>query len=192
MSELLETRLLTTARADDAVAALRSATAGPTIVGPVLPGAINGGDVLVHARSHALPEASAADEWVRYRPGTAGLRRTPRPGNVYRTLLLGVRDDADDAAIARFERDTLTMPEHLPSILWWRLSRVESAHGPTPFTHVWEQVFSDPEGLRGQYMRHPVHWGLVDRWFDPEVPEHITLERLCHVACLLTDDRLDV
>ena len=22
-------------------------------------------------------------------------------------------------------------------------------------------------------MNHPVHWGLVDRWYDPECPERI-------------------
>ncbi|EGD53423.1 Dabb family protein [Gordonia neofelifaecis] len=201
MSELLTTSLLTVVPGADPAAvgaAVRStgsapAVSAPVVVGTTLPGAINGGDVLVHGpASHIDSSLADADvssaEVVSYRPGRSGRRGAPAAGNVYRTLLLGVRPDADADLIRRFEQDLLTMPGHLTSMLWWRLSRVESVSGPTAFTHVWEQVFTGPEGLSGQYMLHPVHWGLVDRWFDPEVPEHITLDRLCHVACVLGHD----
>lgn len=34
---------------------------------------------------------------------------------------------------------------------------------------------------------HPVHWGSVDRWFDPECPEVIVRERVCHSFCACAD-----
>lgn len=191
MSELLSTSLLTVAPGVDpaaVVAELGSADNAPTILGETLPGAINGGDLVVHGSANeslVSDERFSSVESVHYLPGESGRRGDPQPGNVYRTLLLGVRPDVDEDLIRRFERDLLTMPGHLTSMVWWRLSRVASATGPTAFTHVWEQVFTSPEGLSGQYMMHPVHWGLVDRWFDPEVPEHIVVERLCHASCMV-------
>jgi hypothetical protein len=31
-------------------------------------------------------------------------------------------------------------------------------------------------------MMHPVHWGLVDGWFDPECPQRIVDPFLIHAA----------
>lgn len=30
---------------------------------------------------------------------------------------------------------------------------------------------------------HPIHYGLVDRWFDAQHPEHILDSRLLRVVC---------
>jgi hypothetical protein len=30
---------------------------------------------------------------------------------------------------------------------------------------------------------HPIHWAVVDRWFDPECPDVIVRDRVCHSFC---------
>ncbi|NLG48007.1 Dabb family protein [Gordonia sp. (in: high G+C Gram-positive bacteria)] len=198
MSDLLSTHLLTAGRHRDPAALAESlrVAVGPAggVIGRTLPGAINGGDVLLHGPSTTVDAAMSRErfasvESVRYRPGATGHRGDPTEALVYRALLLGIGDDASDQARCRFERDLLLMPRHITSMVWWRLSHVESSHGPTRFTHVWEQLFRTREALSGQYMNHPVHWGLVDRWFDPEMPENLGIARLCHVACDFSPDQ---
>ena len=65
------------------------------------------------------------------------------------------------------------------------VSRVAEPAGATGWTHVFEQEFSDLHGLMGPYLMHPIHWAVVDRWFDPECPEYIVRERVCHSFCAL-------
>jgi hypothetical protein len=36
-------------------------------------------------------------------------------------------------------------------------------------------------------LMHPIHWAVVDRWFDPECPEVIVRDRVCHSFCALPD-----
>lgn len=170
-----------------------------SLVAPTLPGARNGGDILAHF--HFESEA----EWTRQRGpidaatggpairradcaeyvggSRAGRRDTPNTPAVYRTLLLRVDDSAPRHELRRFEHAVLQMPEHLPGMRAWQLSPVLHAAGATTWTHVWEQEFTDLDALLGQYMNHPVHWALVDRWFDPECPENIVKDRVCHSFC---------
>jgi hypothetical protein len=54
------------------------------------------------------------------------------------------------------------------------------------WTHVFEQEFTDVEGLMGPYLMHPIHWAVVDRWFDPECPEVIIRNPVCHSFCTIT------
>ncbi|MEE2061984.1 MULTISPECIES: Dabb family protein [Rhodococcus] len=175
------------------------------VAAPTLAGTINGGDILVHARctdedagmlrvsvddvlAQAPVDSVDSVEYGATPPvGAAhlsGTRQTPPP-TIYRALLLRVDDRATPEQIARFERDLLLMPVHVTSIATWQLSHVTDAGGPTEWTHVWEQTFTDLDGLRGQYMAHPIHWGVVDRWFDPEWPENIVVDRVAHSFCAL-------
>jgi hypothetical protein len=48
---------------------------------------------------------------------------------------------------------------------------------------VFEQLFTDADGLMGPYLMHPIHWAVVDRWFDPECPDVIVRDRVCHSFC---------
>ena len=32
-------------------------------------------------------------------------------------------------------------------------------------------------------MMHPYHWGFVDGWFNPEMPQQIVDRPLAHVYC---------
>ncbi|MFC4376439.1 Dabb family protein [Nocardia halotolerans] len=168
------------------------------LVQPTLPGVRNGGDILVRLR---FDDAAAwrASRWswaavtgradighvdgVEYRDGVGGTAE-PATGSVYRVLLLRVAPGTPTATIERFEADLLRMPHYISTIRSWRLSRVAGAVGSSPWTHVWEQEFSDLDGLNGPYLMHPVHWALVDRWFDPEHPDVIVRDRICHSFCV--------
>lgn len=101
-------------------------------------------------------------------------------GEIKRTLLLRVESDAPTDAVAAFERDLMAMPDHIPAIVNWTLSRVV---GPmeTRWTHCWEQEYHTLNGLKMDYMMSPHHWGLIDGWFDPEMPQKIVDLELAHV-----------
>lgn len=182
------------------LAAVRSAAeathAQHRLVEPTLPGSRNGGDVLVHLRFDSRSQwLSAADEFaaVLQDPGITGVNGVTYPGvparsdggagTVYRTLLLRVLPDTDAITRGRFEDELSSMPHYIPAITAWQLSRVDDAIGTSPWTHVFEQEFSDLDGLMGPYLMHPIHWAVVDRWFDPECPEVIVRDRVCHSFC---------
>lgn len=185
---------------DRLLSELRDASAASgaahTLVQPTLPGVRNGGDILVHLRF------ADADEWSSVAPSfdalldrsevarVNGATYTGDPSvardisaGVYRTLLLRVQPDTDEATVARFEDDLRLLPRYVTSIGTWQLSRVDSAVGASPWTHVFEQEFRDIDGLTGPYLMHPIHWAYVDRWFDPECPDVIVRDRVCHSFC---------
>jgi Stress responsive A/B Barrel Domain len=187
-------RVLTAARA---IAA--STGAQRQLVEPTLPGARNGGDVLVHLRF------GAESQWHSAEPHFAALLNDPAitaingacysgtasctraTGTVYRALLLCVLPGTDCETVARFEDQLRLMPRYIKTITAWQLSRVEQAVGAQEWTHVFEQEFTDAEGLMGAYLMHPIHWAVVDRWFDPECPEVIIRNPVCHSFCAIAD-----
>ena len=167
------------------------------LVEPTLPGSRNGGDVLVHLRFDSKDQwLSAADDFaaVLQDPAITRVNGAAYPGN----------PDAPAAAarapctapccceccpirtpdtVARFEDELSSMPRYVPAIRAWQLSRVDDAIGTSPWTHVFEQEFGDVDGLMGPYLMHPIHWAVVDRWFDPECPDVIIRDRVCHSFC---------
>ncbi len=199
------TRLIEVVEPDRAriLSELRAAAAAAAplrrVVQPTLPGSRNGGDILMHLRFagehqwHCIAEGFAtilSDPSVT-RVNGAGYPGTPvrgadDAGTVYRTLLLRVHADTPGSTITRFEQELSTMPRYLPSIRAWQLSRVSAAVGAAEWTHVFEQEFADADALRGSYLMHPIHWAVVDRWFDPECPDVIVRDRVCHSFCAST------
>jgi stress responsive alpha/beta barrel protein len=193
------TRLIHTSDPDRLLPELRAlaAAADRAVVQPTLPGVRNGGDILMHLRFAVDAQwASVADEFAALLSGPAvshvdgaQYRGMPdvsdqlAPDAVYRTLLLRVGPGSDAAAVKRFEDDLRLLPRYVPSITSWQLSRVESAVGTSSWTHVFEQEFRDLEALTGPYLMHPIHWAYVDRWFDPECPDVIVRDRVCHSFC---------
>ena len=194
------TALIHTDARETVLAAVRDAVRDvpDALVEPTLPGVRNGGDVLVHLRvldeegwpslqERLTPVLSAPAvthvDSARYR-GRPNRTGTPG-GSVYRALFLRVAPDTSDHVVARFEADLAAMPRYVSTITAWQLSRVEAATGTTAWTHVFSQRFTDLEGLTGPYLMHPIHWAHVDRWFDPECPEYIVRERVCHSFCAL-------
>jgi hypothetical protein len=180
-------RVLNTLR----VAAQRSGALG-VLVEPTLPGSRNGGDIVVHLRftNRDAWEASGFDDalsdpailhinGVIYQ-GSPMVRES---GTIYRTLLLRVPPEVDAATVATFEHELAMMPRYVPTITAWQLSRVDDAVGASGWTHVFEQEFTDVDGLMGPYLMHPVHWAVVDRWFDPETTDMIVKDRVCHSFC---------
>jgi hypothetical protein len=166
------------------------------LVEPTLPGVRNGGDILVHLRfdtegqwrsvetdfesiltEHAITCVNGACySGVPFRESSA-------TGTVYRTLLLRVLPGTDVETVARFEEELRRMPQYVNTITAWQLSRVDEPVGTSRWTHVFEQEFTDVDALMGPYLMHPIHWAVVDRWFDPECPEVIIRDRVCHSFC---------
>lgn len=166
------------------------------LVEPTLPGVRNGGDILVHLRFDSPSQwLTAAEDFTAILGDPAithvngvGYRGTPtpnggRPGTIYRALLLRVLPDTDADTVSRFEEELASMPRFIPTIRAWQLSRVDDAVGTSRWTHVFEQEFSDVDALMGPYLMHPIHWAVVDRWFDPECPDVIIRDRVCHSFC---------
>ncbi|OBS00884.1 stress responsive protein [Mycobacterium gordonae] len=169
-----------------------------SIVQPTMPGSRNGGDILVHLRftserqwrsaeiafAAALADAAVTRLHGANYSGTP-IRTHPTGGTVYRTLLLRVSPDTATETTARFEDELRSMRRYVKTITGWQLSRVEEAVGASAWTHVFEQTFTGVDGLMGPYLMHPIHWAVVDRWFDPECPDVIVRDRICHSFCAL-------
>jgi stress responsive alpha/beta barrel protein len=199
------TRLLDAVERDrDRVLAKARAAADATgaryqLVEPTLAGARNGGDILVHLRF------DTEDQWRSIETDLAQALTDPaitringacyageptregsQTGTVYRALLLRVLPGTDADIVARFEDELRLMPRYVNAITAWQLSRVDEPVGTTNWTHAFEQEFTDVDGLMGPYLMHPIHWALVDRWFDPECPDAIIRDRVCHSFCALS------
>ncbi len=167
------------------------------LVRPTLPGVRNGGDVLMRLRfadeaqwrcradrfEKILSQSTVAHVNGATYGGDPVRVAASGPGTVYRTLLLRVEPGTDDDTVSRFEDDLRLLPRYVTSICSWQLSRVDSAIGTSPWTHVFEQDFEDLDALTGAYLMHPIHWAYVDRWFDPECPDVIIRDRVCHSYC---------
>jgi hypothetical protein len=185
---------------DRVIEELQTATtgsgAGECLVRPTLAGVRNGGDILMLLRFNDISRwldcadtvgGVLADPAVTHVNGATYsgtlVATTETRGTIYRTLLLRVQPDTEEATLARFEDDLRLLPRYVTSIHSWQLSRVESATGTSKWTHVFEQTFRDVAGLTGPYLMHPIHWAYVDRWFDPECPDVIIRDRVCHSYC---------
>ena len=173
------------------------------VVQPTLPGVRNGGDILLHSRFDAKNHSDCASKKFDALLADPAVTRVNgadspgepvpcdnSPGAVYRTLLLRVSPDTAAATVDRFEHELSLMPRYVSTIRAWQLSRVSESVGATAWTHVFEQEFSDLEGLMGPYLMHPIHWAVVDRWFDPECPEVIVRDRVCPSFCVISDSVL--
>lgn len=131
----------------------------------------------------SLPGFASADA-VRYQTVASGQREPGLHQGIWRTLLLTVRESVPAADIETFEQELLGMPRYMAAIRNWRLARVTTPG--SRWTHVWQQEYATVDGLMGEYLLHPYHWGWVDRRFDPEFPDVWIVDTgLCHVFCPL-------
>ena len=106
----------------------------------------------------------------------------PAGGGIWRALIFRVMPQGFPDGARALEQGLMMMPSHVSTIRSWALSPVSQCEGPKAFTHVWEQEFDSLEGLIGEYMTHPVHWGHVDAFFDAECPEYIVDPHLIQVV----------
>ena len=198
VTELDRDRVLAAARAGAAATMARH-----QLVEPTLPGVRNGGDILVHLRFDSEDQwrsvkadftATLSDAAITRVNGASysgdATSSSAATGTVYRALLLRVLPGTTADTIARFEDELRLMPCYVKTITAWQLSPVNEAVGTSEWTHVFEQEFTDVGGLMGPYLMHPIHWAVVDRWFDPECPDVIIRDRVCHSFCAITDSVL--
>lgn len=138
------------------------------------------GDGFKSIRSRVASMEFAIPDEIDGRVGVPGLV------GVKRTLWLRVMPGTPAREVARFEAETPLLAEAIPAIRNWRWSRVRTTD-PNPmtlrWTHLWEQEFETEDGLQIDYMMSPCHWGYIDRWFDPEMPDCIVDVWLAHLAC---------
>ncbi|SRR5579875_576260 len=181
----------------------QSAAVKRFLLEPTLPGVLNGGDYIWHlqfADQAAYRACLSQPPWrdkvdplfeggtfkkyesVAYEGGLSGANRKLESG-VYRTLIMTMRPGASPQQIAQFEKELAGMPRYISSIKNWQLSHGTEASGSRQWSHIWEQEYENLEGLTGPYMDHPFHWGLVDRWFNPECSQYIVDKVLCHTYC---------
>jgi hypothetical protein len=175
------------------------------VVGETLPRAINGGQVMwraVLATESDYWTCVASPEWrttidplispfsidsVIYRTGMSHCSAGRQRRGVWRCLVLSVDASTSANTVRQFEKDVLLMPTFVSAIRNWSLSPIIVASGHRRWTHIWEQEFDDVAGLEGEYMLHPIHWGLVDGWFDLECPQRIVDPWLIHASINITD-----
>lgn len=189
---------------DDVVARLRQvAPSLPGVTGcwvaPATPGAtINAGEILwrmtftTEAAALAAPfgplwQAEIAPLLEGTRIDGVGYRITRSGGalegaGIWRALVFRVMPHADAAQVRALESGLLLFPKYIDAIRSWALSPVAYNEGVKGFTHVWEQQFDGIAGLTGPYMNDPLHWGLVDAWFDAEYPDYIVDPQLVQLV----------
>ena len=127
-------------------------------------------------------EGAAVLDTIAYRTSLSDASAGRKAPGIWRCLVLSVEAGTPAETIRQFERDTALMPQHVSTIRNWSMGHAVSGQGRRSWTHVWEQEFDDVAGLEGEYMTHPIHWGLVDGWFDPECPQRIVDPFLIHAA----------
>lgn len=126
-----------------------------------------------------LDAGIAARDRIFYRSALGRSRARSVPG-IWRGLVFAIRPAAPRREVTALEAALLAMPAHIPEIRAWRLSHAIEATGARAWSHMWEQEFDTVADLRGDYLTHPLHWGHVDGWFDPECPQWIVDTRTIH------------
>lgn len=189
---------------DVIVAKLREAMNGiPGVVScwiaPVLEGVvINAGQIIWRMEFQAESEAQAIrldPHWsgtiapllddaeittLGYRITRSGVRAAG--SGIWRALIFRVVPAGFPDAARALEAGLLLFPKYIPAIRSWALSQVATVEGPKAFTHVWEQEFDSISGLTEDYMVSPLHWGVVDAWFDAESPNYVVDPQLIQVV----------
>ncbi len=179
------------------------------LIAPTLPGVRNGGDLIWHLvfkdeagakawdcsgawlesaeptlRTHAVLDSACFDH------GPGGVRCPDLKRGIYRALFFSLSPEATKDQAAQLEADLLAMPRLIDKILNWRLSRVRHSSGAERWSYVWEQEYAALQHLTQDYVWHPYHWGVVDRWFDPEMPCRIVRSHLCHTFASIEESLL--
>lgn len=134
------------------------------------------------AALQASPALAAAETFA-FAPLAVGERGVERRGGLYRLLVLALEDGTPPDLRARFEADMTAMPEYVSTIHRWNFARVIHSAGPNRWDYLWEQEYTDLTGFRGEYMNHPYHWAVVDRWYDTDNPARIVKPYVCNSFC---------
>ncbi len=106
---------------------------------------------------------------------------------IWRGLLFSCFADADPALVRELEERTLLLAKYVPEIHAWGLNRAAWSEGRKPIHYIWEQEYDDVAGLTGPYMDTPVHWGVVDAYFDADCSEFIVDPHLVQVVAAIDE-----
>jgi hypothetical protein len=114
-------------------------------------------------------------------------RKSSGPGGstIWRALLFSCLPHADPALVRQLEECTLLLPKYVPEIRAWALNQAAWSEGRKAIEFVWEQEYDALDGLTGPYMNTPVHWGIVDAWFDADCPEYVVDPHLVQVVAVI-------
>jgi hypothetical protein len=124
--------------------------------------------------SNLLPEGAILDEYIglgeciAWGSSTADLSR-----GVKRTILFDLHAHVLADEVKQLEQVLAQWAQQLKQIANWSLSKVHSASGAIQWTHCFEQEFTDPEAILNDYLNHPFHWSVADRYFHAEAPEAV-------------------
>lgn len=132
-------------------------------------------------REHIAPVMEGADLTA------AGYRLTqkhvqPAGPGIWRALLFSCFPHSDPETVRALEEQTLLLPKYVPEIRSWGLNRTSWSEGRKPIEFVWEQEYDSVDGLTGPYMQTPIHWGIVDAYFDADCPEYIVDPHLIQIV----------
>jgi hypothetical protein len=116
-------------------------------------------------------------------------RKACSPGGtrVWRALMFSCFAHADPSLVRELEERTLLLPKYVPEIRAWGLNRAAWSEGRKPTHFIWEQEYDDVSGLTGPYMDTPVHWGIVDAYFDADCPEFVVDPHLVQVVAAISE-----
>lgn len=168
-------------------------------IAPVYPSAtINAGHVIwrmIHASEAAAHAATLHPAWAEHiAPAMAGAELTaagyrltqkqvqPAGTGIWRALLFSCFPHSDPAIVRDLEEQTLLLPKYVPEIRNWALNRTSWSEGRKAIEFVWEQEYDSVDGLTGPYMQTPIHWGIVDAYFDADCPEYIVDPHLIQIV----------
>jgi hypothetical protein len=92
-----------------------------------------------------------------------------------RTILFRI-GDVSEAQRDLLESTLMEFARHLQGLRTWSLSRLSAVKGNVRWTHCWEQEFTEHRVVTDDYLYHPYHWTIADRFFGPEATEKTVYE----------------
>src|SRR5690606_11263263 len=131
-----------------------------------LPAAVGPAELLT-----ALPGAAQLTDAVELGVTLGSGVRDALLSGTKRTILLGADSALSGERLALLEHVLAETPHYITALRNWRLSRVARSHGTTAWTHCIEQEVFDANVFLTDYLNHPFHWAVVDRFFHTEAPE---------------------
>jgi hypothetical protein len=138
-----------------------------------------------------LPVPGKLDEVVSLGDCVAyGQSDTSLANGVKRTVLFDLVEGATAENIHNMEKVLSTWGQQLEQMANWRLSRVASTTGDIQWRYCYEQEFTELDVVLGDYLNHPYHWSVADRYFHPE--SHLQVaNRFFHTIKPITESVLN-
>jgi hypothetical protein len=139
----------------------------------------------------ALPGKAVMTEFVTLGVTVDMAMRQPvGPLEEKRTILFRI-GDVTETQRALLETTLMEFARQLEGLRTWSLSRLARVQGSVPWTHCWEQEFAEHRVVSDDYLHHPYHWTIADRFFGPEGTEK-TVHEFVHTMRACTSSFLTI